>query len=219
MTALARSDNGREIITAASTTLRARLANNPGPAERSRAYSDHRRTVYVETQREGLDGPDAIYHLKHSAQLISEAAWMLAGTSFESAQTRLRDRPAVALRIVAMAHGWRYVRGVEGLTDALKANGVGVARFLESRAAFEGEFELRATVAHFANDAQGDCPAAVVKVIRMFIEELRELAGWLESPGVFMGVGTAGAIEGSLHGAEVALADYERHVASKRRRD
>ena len=171
-----------EFVTAAVNRLHRILDADPGPATQSDAYKAYRQTVFIDRGLEGLTGADATYHLKDAASIFCTAAEILVkGGDF--ALIPNRKRPRSALECLAYAHGYRYVRGVQGVADAIAAaRPSSLAAFQAERTAFDMEYQARASAAYITNE-QGECPAAVAKVLQLMADELRQLASWLERFG------------------------------------
>jgi hypothetical protein len=172
----------RERMHAVYDKLQRCLDAKPGPSETSAAWQDFRRERFTDPGLEGLTGPAASYHLQDAARILVSAVDVLAG-AVPYHLSKTKRRPRYALDNIMRAHGYRYLHGVQAVEDAIVATGHGttdVARFREERAGFEAELAQRAAAAHITND-KGECPAAVVRVVRIFVAELRSLARWLES--------------------------------------
>lgn len=198
----------RERMRAVYDTLQRRLGANPGPTETSAAWQDFRRERFTNPGLERLTGPGAAYHLHDAARILVSAADALTGADL-FANTTAKRRPRLALSNVMRAHGYRYVRGMLGLEDAIAAerNASDLARFRKERAAFEAELTERTAAAHVTND-EGECPAAAVRVLRIFVAELRSLARWLERYPVSSC--PPNWITDILEQIELQLAEYER---------
>lgn len=198
-----------EVAANAYAELRRRLTAKPGPLEVSAAYEAHRHAMFIAPNREGLAGPDAIYHLPKAAAGLWSAAQILGGVGISgfgiNSRLPAKRRLRIALDTTLMAHGWRYKRGVQGLADALDASGYNdeVRQYQRERDRFAIEFERRAVAADIVID-DGENGAAVAKLLRIFINEMHTLARWLDSPGVFLGAGTA---QGVAHYCGMAEAE------------
>ncbi len=165
-----------EFMSAACAELDRDLNRSTGPVSQSRAWAKYRKTIYTDRGLEGLTGPRAVYHFDDVRQHLFNAIGMLAKGDIGLAPWQW---PAQTMKIIMRAHGYRYLRGVQGLADAIKeACPARLSQYLDEREAFDAEFKLRATAASITNE-DGECPAAVVKVLQMFADELRALGVWL----------------------------------------
>lgn len=159
--------------------LQSKLTWDTPPSEMMGAWANLRRELFIEPGLEGLTGPDATYHLIQDVpEYLLSAASLLAGHE----DMPHRHRPRNAMAYMSKGMGYRYIRGVEGLTDALKAARVPygeLAKFQIAREVFTTEMVRKANAAWEVND-HGENPLAVLTVLKMFVEEMYALQGWLE---------------------------------------
>lgn len=177
---------GRARVESIYARLRSKLTPLTPPSEVIGAWANLRQELYVEPGLEGLTGPAATYHLIGDVpDYLLSAAELLTGRGFVSLDVSTHMAPRAAMGYLSKGMGWRYLRGVDGIADALCARRVSpaeIAKFQANRMSFAGEFVRKANAAWEVND-QGENPAAVMTVLTMFMEEMFALAGWLEVAG------------------------------------
>ena len=194
------------------------ISLNTDPLTAMAVWRDFRQERYIEPGLEGLTGSAATYHLSDAAAYIVSAAQILTNTVAPVASNRPRDLPREALHILAKAKGYRYERGVRGLRDALRDTGAphkSIAGFDAKRTEFNGSIEAHMTAAFIVNE-RGECPAAVVNVIRMFVAEVLDLCLWLEQAGF---CGHADLIRGQMHTAGCILDVQSTPAQPKKRKN
>lgn len=161
-----------------------KLSRHTPPEITIRTWSDFVQERFTEPGLEGLTGSAATYHLTDTAGYVMQAAQIAAGIDSLHV-TRIHDFPRNALYCLAKAFGYRYGRGVKGLHAALIESAVpcqAVSQFEASRWKFCDSMEAQLTAAHLVNEG-GECPAAAIKAVQMFTDEMVKLAYWLERTG------------------------------------
>lgn len=167
---------GRAQQHAMGDRLRAKLRNTD-PLTEAAAWYEFRHERFVEPGLEGLSGPDAVYHFNYVVRYISSAAHTMAGFTL-GAPTPATQRPTVALSTLGKGYGWRYIRGIEGLHDALESHGAR-ERFDIQCNEFADRFERQLEAASTVN-ARGENPNAATEAVRMFAHQMLKLCDWLE---------------------------------------
>lgn len=189
--------------------LRAALTYKNAPSVRALAWADYREEWHVERGWEGLTGPLAAYHLTVDVpRLLKQAAETLAGRVGPGESKRARDQIAYAIDAQATALGWRYIRGTEGLVDALKAAKVTpsqLQQFLTKRENFLSTFMPLLDAAWVANKYT-PCREPVEAALRMFIAEMHTLSDWRARIG---SAGEVAIMREYLADAEDALNDRQ----------
>ncbi len=186
------------------------------PSEVIAGYCDARHAGFVEPGTEGLWGADATYHLPRDVtRALHLAAEFLTGTEIDSQFAAPSSHPRRACGVMACIVGYRYIRGVAGVADALTQSGIKPQRvqtFADGRAEFLAALLRKLDAAHEVND-RGDNPNAVLAALQMLIEEMRRVCEWLEMAGQ---EGNADSIRRDLARTERLLA---RGVGKRGRRD
>ena len=152
------------------------------PSEVSAAAARFRQERFIDAGLEGLAGASSCYHLEEIAcKLHGPASIMFRGALLMECP-RPKQRPRVMLQILAKYHGYRYLVGVRGLTDALKEAGVSTlqrGRFMLERDEFNSRFLPLADAAFMVNEKGGNRNAAT-DCLRLMMNELLCLADWME---------------------------------------
>ncbi|NDP61498.1 hypothetical protein [Polaromonas sp.] len=172
---------GRAQLDAIDARLETALRKNPGPLTEAAAWFAYRQERIVEPGIEGLIGPAAVYHFGDVVRYIGSAADTMAGHTFEM-PTPAAKRPLVALSTLGKGYGWRYLRALQGLQDALHAAGIkpdAIERFNAGCSQFANEFEAQLSAAHCVN-AQSENPNAAIEAVRMFARQMLAVCDWLE---------------------------------------
>jgi len=167
---------GRAQQHAMGARLRAKL-RRAGPLEEAAAWFEYRHERFIEPGLEGLTGSDAVYHFNYVVGYISNAARTMAGHT-NGMPTAANRRPTVALSALAKGYGWRYLRAVEGLHDALVDAG-GRERFGAQCNDFADRFERQLEAASTVNE-RGENPNAAVQTVRLFAHQMLVICDWLE---------------------------------------
>ena len=191
-----------------------KLNRRTDPLQTADVWRNFRQERFIEPSLEGLTGPAATYHLRDAAGYVVQAAQLLAGTSHAQG-VNVRDLPMTALNTLATGFGYRYERGVKGLHDALVKAGApaqSIAQFDAKRAEFSDRIQAHLAAAFIVNQ-EGECPAAVVKAIRMFAGEMVTLSNWLEQ---IEDCGSADLIVTQMHKASDVLDAYGTQAQPKK---
>lgn len=144
------------------------------------AWHDYRQERFVERGLEGLTGGAAVYHLNDAARYVMLAAQILTGSPLEPVPKA--KRPREALDTMAKALGYRYMRAVRGLQDALidaRALEPIRERFRRHCQTFQYDFAVRLDAAYIVNDRGQNAPVAK-EVVSMFADEILNMCHWLE---------------------------------------
>ena len=155
------------------------------PSQVSAAAAEFRQTRFIDSGLEHLTGSASTYHLQTLADTICQAADQLNPDCLDHSGSPKKCRPRRVLRFLAKLHGYRYLVGVRGVTDALREACVGalaLGRFMLERDAFHEEFLEQLDGAYIVNE-RGECPQAVVNCVIMMIEELHQLCDWVDLTG------------------------------------
>lgn len=172
---------GRAHHGAIAARLRAHLHNKPDPMTQAAGWWEYYVERYVEPGLEGLSGPDACYHFKDAALYVYLAMTALYGLGFD-AFTPPSKRQDRALALLAKGYGRRYVRGLQGLSEALTEHGASkrdLDLFDAQGEAFSAAFERQLTAAHNVNLIT-PTPSAVADAISLFARELLRVCDWLD---------------------------------------
>jgi len=156
--------------------LRAKL-RRADPLTEAAAWFEYRHERFIEPGLEGLTGPDAVYHFNDAVRYISNAAHTMAGHT-NGMPTPATRRPTMALSALAKGYGWRYLRAVEGLHDAL-VNAGARERFGAQCNEFADRFERQLEAASVVN-VRGENPNAAVQTVHMFAHQMLVICDWLE---------------------------------------
>jgi hypothetical protein len=162
--------------------LRSRLQAKPDPTTRAASWYEYRQERYVEPGLEGLYGPDATYHFQDAAHYIYWAAGTLVGAGGYTLDHPKSKRPTVAVQLLAKGLGYRYLRALRGLNDALFEADVSprqLARFDAESQDFVDGFLPQLDAAGRVN-SKGQNPRAVHDVIEMFASEMHRVCDWLD---------------------------------------
>lgn len=173
---------GLAALNAIDARLRARLRTKADPTLRVAAWYAYRQERYVELGLEALTGPSATYHLEDVARHICDAAETLSGYDAHGSLRPTRKHPSAALDALAKGFGFRYLRAVRGLHDALieaRVSTDDLACFDRERQEFNDAFLPQLDAAAIVN-SRGQNPQAVVDAIQMFAQELDRACEWLD---------------------------------------
>ena len=144
------------------------------------AWHDYRQERFVERGLEGLTGGAAVYHLHDAARYTMSAAQILTGSPLDLVP--VSKRPREALNAIAKALGYRHMRAVRGLEDALAEAQVSASsrhQFRRRCQTFQYDFAVRLDAAYIVNDRGQNAPAAR-EVVTLFADEILGLCEWLE---------------------------------------
>lgn len=203
------TDAGRTRLQEMETRLQRRVKYSNPPSEQAHAWAEYRQERYVETGMEGLSGPDACYHFTDAADYIAYATDAITGTGWGGALLPVRKRPVDALRWLAKGYGYRHIRAVDGLRDALISEGTSqglIGKYDNGRKEFMEKFEPLLDAAQLVN-TRGENPQAARSAVVMFADELDTICGWLEVVG---NTGQAAIIQQGLTAAMKRLASQDR---------
>jgi hypothetical protein len=187
------------------------------PSQMSAAGAKFRQERFIDAGKEGWTGGGAsCYHLDKLCSKVASAAYELRIDNRELLGHPVNRLPRNLVQYLGHVHGYRYLVGVRGLTDALREAGVSPAQlgwFMLERDKFNREFLPLADAAFMVN-ARGENPNAAIQCAQMLIDELTCLCGWLEltaeryrSPGM----------RTELHEASLNLARFELKTGEKLR--
>lgn len=191
---------GMAVLNAVDTRLRSRLHTKADPLTRAAAWYEYRLGRFVELGLEGLTGPDACYHFRDTADYVYWAAGTLTNAGGYSMEYPKSKHPITAVNLLAKGFGYRYLRALRGLNDALIEADVSphkLARFGAECREFIDVFLPQLNAAGMVN-AKGKNPQAVFEVIEMFAHELERVCDWLE---LTRQIGRAGGIRGTISNA------------------
>jgi len=173
---------GMATLNAIDARLRSQLQGKSDPMTRAAAWYEYRQERYVELGLEGLTGPDSCYHFSDAANCIYWAAGTLAGSGGYANEHPKNKHPITAVNVLAKGFGYRYLRALRGLNDALFEADVSprkLARFDAECQEFIDVFLPQLNAAGMVN-AKGKNPQAVFDVIEMFAREMQRVCDWLE---------------------------------------
>lgn len=152
------------------------------PSQHVRAHREYERAWF---HARGYQPPASKmgYHLwSDAARCLREAHKLLTDDDYRKSTRRTKKTtPRHALAALANAVGYRYMRGMEAISDEL-AHNKQLTQFKLERLAFQYEFNISADAAHAIND-DGQNPEAVLEVVWMLQHELLALCPWLELAG------------------------------------
>lgn len=181
-----------------SARLRSKLSRKTPPSKQMLAWADYRQERYIEPGLEGLSGADATYHLTIDVpRLLLQALHLLDTNNADPTLPPPKMRPSAALDDLVKAYGFRCLRGVDGIKDALAEQGATrerIDRFMDEREAFAGMFAAHMDAAYVVNKS-GENPNAVRSALVMFVAEMERLCDWLTVAGQ---QGVADATRGNL---------------------
>jgi len=152
------------------------------PSQMSAASARFRQERFINAGKEGPTGGASCYHLGKLCSKVASAAYELLIGNPGFLGYPVNRRPRNLVQYLGQVHGYRYLVGVRGLTDALKEAGVSPAqrgRFMLERDKFNQEFLPLADAAFMVN-ARGENPNAAIQCAQMLIDELTRLCDWLE---------------------------------------
>ena len=185
------------------------------PTVYAEAFKSYRFERYTELGFEALTGPEGLYHLTEAAHSVQQAADMLANgeVGIESVTARAK----ATLLILSKAWGWRHSRGAECLWEALSATGHQrlIETFHKQREAFNAQGDAHLTAASIVNG--GTNHKAIAEVIWIFIDEMENLAAWLEFMHTPAGDGKSEGIRQFMFQASKTLRNYEMTLTTPAR--
>ncbi|OQW88314.1 MAG: hypothetical protein BWK72_08455 [Rhodoferax ferrireducens] len=201
---------GMAALNAIDARLRARLHTKADATTHAAAWYEYRQERYVELGLEGLTGPDSCYHFRDAADYIFWAAGTLTNSGGYALHHPKNKHPITAVNVLAKGFGYRYLRALRGLNDALIEADVSprkLARFDAECQEFIDVFMPQLNAAGMVN-AKGQNPQAVFEVIEMFAREMERVCDWLEMTGQYhRAVGIQRTVDDALHKLHTPPAD------------
>jgi hypothetical protein len=172
----------RDYEAALTNKLRKETQLKYPPSQHVRAYREYERAWHYARGLQPL-ASHMDYHLwSDAASSLRSAHNLLTDDGYRKRTGRMKKTtPRHALATLAEAVGYRYMRGLEVITDELASN-KHLTKFKLERLEFEHAFNESADAAHALNDG-GQNPVAALEVVNMFQRELLALCPWLELVG------------------------------------
>jgi hypothetical protein len=166
--------------------LSARLAKlttlKTPPSIQMQAYRDYEYAKFGALNRRGAPWNTGYNLCTNAVEMTEWAHGVLTDPGFlRSTGFTKRTAPRRALRHIANAYGYRYIRGLEAIESGL-SDDAQLAKFRSERMEFRHVLETSADAAHAIND-KGQNPGAALEVVQMFARELLALCPWLELAG------------------------------------
>jgi hypothetical protein len=177
------------------------------------SWAQFRRESVEETRFEGLKGRHAVYHLADMARYLNAAANELMVAEGVKRSSR---SPRDALAHLAKGYGWRFLRGVRGLQDALQETGIseqGIAKFVAEREKAQRTLLAQLDAAYLVNSS-GRYPELAIDAVRAFAKELLIVCDWLELVSEF---GLARLVVDDVDAALHKLSDAEKSLRVTRK--
>jgi hypothetical protein len=200
----------------ADKRLQNALKGNVLPVAQAEAYKHYYFERHTKLGFEALPGPDGTYHLLEFANAVRQAAEMLArgDVGFESEKARAR----ATLSKLSTSLGYRHARGSECLWEALEAAGQKrqQAVFHEQRELFSAAALAHLTAARLV--LGGTNHKVVAEVVGVFIDELADLARWMQLTPHCAVEGRAEVIRSVMNQAIEILRDYAKSLEATARR-